>query len=77
MPAPAAALGTKVSVPTLNGDEKIDVPAGTQPGTVGDAARPRDAEPSAAGGGATSRSSLNVAVPRNLTPSPARAAGPS
>ena len=34
VPAPAAALGTTVSVPTLDGDEEIDVPAGTQPGTV-------------------------------------------
>jgi molecular chaperone DnaJ len=34
VPAPAAALGTTVSVPTLDGDQEIDVPAGTQPGTV-------------------------------------------
>ena len=34
VPAPAAALGTTVTVPTLDGDEEIDVPAGTQPGTV-------------------------------------------
>jgi molecular chaperone DnaJ len=34
VPAPAAALGTTVSVPTLDGDEPVDVPAGTQPGTV-------------------------------------------
>jgi molecular chaperone DnaJ len=34
VPAPAAALGTTVKVPTLDGDEEIDVPAGTQPGTV-------------------------------------------
>jgi molecular chaperone DnaJ len=29
-----AALGTTVSVPTLTGDEEIEVPPGTQPGTV-------------------------------------------
>ncbi len=29
----AAALGTSLSVPTLTGEEKIDIPAGTQPGT--------------------------------------------
>ncbi len=29
-----AALGTKISVPTLDGDEAMDVPAGTQTGTV-------------------------------------------
>jgi molecular chaperone DnaJ len=34
LPAPAAALGTTVSVPTLDGDEELDIPAGTQPGTV-------------------------------------------
>ena len=34
VPAPAAALGTTVDVPTLDGDEEVDVPAGTQPGTV-------------------------------------------
>jgi molecular chaperone DnaJ len=34
VPAPLAALGTTVSVPTLDGDEEIEVEAGTQPGTV-------------------------------------------
>src|SRR5204863_1074390 len=29
--APAAALGTTVSVPTLDGEEQVEVPAGTQP----------------------------------------------
>ena len=32
--APAAALGTTVSVPTLEGDEEIEIEAGTQPGAV-------------------------------------------
>jgi molecular chaperone DnaJ len=32
--APFAALGTAVTVPTLDGDEEVDIPAGTQPGTV-------------------------------------------
>jgi molecular chaperone DnaJ len=31
--APLAALGTKITVPTLDGDVPLDVPAGTQPGT--------------------------------------------
>ncbi len=31
---PQAALGSKVEVPTLTGDVKLKVPAGTQPGTV-------------------------------------------
>ena len=34
VPAPAAALGTTVTVPTLDGDEEIEVEPGTQPGTV-------------------------------------------
>jgi molecular chaperone DnaJ len=34
VPAPAAALGAKLTVPTLDGEEEVEVPAGTQPGTV-------------------------------------------
>ena len=29
-----AALGTEIKVPTVDGDVKYDVPAGTQPGTI-------------------------------------------
>jgi molecular chaperone DnaJ len=29
-----AALGTEVRIPTMNGGEKLKIPAGTQPGTV-------------------------------------------
>lgn len=32
--APTAALGTTISVPTLDGDEELEIPAGTQPGTI-------------------------------------------
>jgi molecular chaperone DnaJ len=32
VPAPLAALGARVEVPTLDGSREIDVPAGTQPG---------------------------------------------
>jgi molecular chaperone DnaJ len=32
--APFAALGTVVTVPTLDGEEEVDIPAGTQPGAV-------------------------------------------
>src|SRR3954467_11924675 len=32
--APHAALGTSVTVPTLDGDEELDIAAGTQPGTA-------------------------------------------
>ena len=31
--APLAALGTKIMVPTLDGEVPLDVPAGTQPGS--------------------------------------------
>jgi molecular chaperone DnaJ len=34
LPAPAAALGTTVTVPTLDGEEELEVRPGTQPGTV-------------------------------------------
>jgi molecular chaperone DnaJ len=34
VPAPAAALGTKVRVPTLDGDEELEIEAGTQPGAL-------------------------------------------
>ena len=34
VPAPSAALGASVTVPTLDGDEPIEIPAGTQPGSV-------------------------------------------
>ena len=34
VPAPAAALGTTVTVPTLDGEEEVDIAPGTQPGTV-------------------------------------------
>ena len=33
-PAPAAALGTTVAVPTLDGEEQIEIEPGTQPGAV-------------------------------------------
>src|SRR4051794_11203680 len=34
LPAPAAALGTSVTVPTLGGEEDVQIEPGTQPGTV-------------------------------------------
>ncbi len=34
VPAPAAALGTTVTVPTLDGDEEVEIEPGTQPGAV-------------------------------------------
>ena len=34
VPAPAAALGTTVTVPTLEGDEEVEIEPGTQPGEL-------------------------------------------
>jgi molecular chaperone DnaJ len=65
VPAPAAALGTKVSVPTLDGDEQIDVPAGTQPGTVV-TLRGKGMPTIGPGRRGDQRVVLNVVIPRNL-----------
>jgi molecular chaperone DnaJ len=66
VPAPAAALGTTVSVPTLDGDEQLDVPAGTQPGTVV-TLRGRGMPAVGRRGRGDQQVVLNVLVPRNLT----------
>jgi molecular chaperone DnaJ len=34
LPAPAAALGTRVTVPTLDGEQEVEIAPGTQPGSV-------------------------------------------
>jgi molecular chaperone DnaJ len=66
VPAPAAALGATVTVPTLDGEEQVDVPAGTQPGTV---ITLRGLGMPALGRGrrGNQRVVLNVLVPRNLS----------
>ena len=66
VPAPAAALGTRVAVPTLDGDEEIDVPAGTQPGTIVDL-RGKGMPQIGRGRRGDQRVILNVVIPRNLT----------
>ena len=66
VPAPAAALGTTVSVPTLDGDHEIKVPAGTQPGTVV-TLRGRGMPPIGRRGRGDQQVVLNVVIPRNLT----------
>ena len=66
VPAPAAALGTTVSVPTLDGDEEIDVPAGTQPGTVV-TLRGRGMPTIGRGRRGDQQVVMNVVIPRNLT----------
>ena len=65
VPAPAAALGTTVTVPTLEGDEEVDVPAGTQPGTVV-TLRGRGMPTIGRGRRGDQQIVLNVVIPRNL-----------
>ena len=67
VPAPAAALGTTVTVPTLDGDEEIEVAAGTQPGTVV-TLRGRGMPTIGRGRRGDQLVVLNVVVPRNLNP---------
>jgi molecular chaperone DnaJ len=66
VPAPAAALGTTVEVPTLDGDERIDVRPGTQPGTVV-TLRGRGMPAIGRRGRGDQQVVLNVVIPRNLT----------
>jgi molecular chaperone DnaJ len=64
--APAAALGTTVTVPTLSGDEEIRVEPGTQPGTVV-TLRGRGMPSVGRGRAGDQQVVLNVVIPRNLT----------
>ena len=66
VPAPAAALGTRVEVPTLDGSVEIDLPAGTQPG---DSVRldGRGLPTLRRGPAGDLRVVVNVVVPRRLT----------
>jgi molecular chaperone DnaJ len=66
VPAPAAALGTSVSVPTLDGDEKVDVRPGTQPGTVV-TLRGKGMPSIGRRGRGDQQVVLNVVIPRNLS----------
>jgi molecular chaperone DnaJ len=66
VPAPAAALGTTVRVPTLDGEEEIDVPAGTQPGTVV-TLRGQGMPSLGRGRHGDQKVVLNVVIPRKLT----------
>jgi molecular chaperone DnaJ len=67
VPAPAAALGTTATVPTLDGEEEIKVKPGTQPGTVV-TLRERGMPTIGRGRRGDQQVVLNVVVPRNLTP---------
>jgi molecular chaperone DnaJ len=63
--APDAALGATVTVPTLDGDEEVEVPAGTQPGTIV-TLRGLGMPHIGRGRRGDQRVVLNVVVPRNL-----------
>ena len=66
VPAPLAALGTKVQVPTFDGDVPLDIPAGTQPGeTI--VLRGRGLPPLSRGRTGDLRVVVNVAIPRRLS----------
>jgi molecular chaperone DnaJ len=64
--APAAALGATVTVATLDGEESVDVPAGTQPGTVV-TLRGHGMPALGRGRRGDQRVVLNVVIPRNLS----------
>jgi molecular chaperone DnaJ len=66
IPAPEAALGSSVSVPTLDGEEDVEIPPGTQPGTVV-TLRGRGMPTIGRGRRGDQRIVLNVVVPRNLS----------
>jgi molecular chaperone DnaJ len=66
VPAPAAALGARVSVPTLDGEETIEVASGTQPGAVV-TLRGRGMPAIGRGRRGDQRVVLNVVIPRNLS----------
>ncbi len=64
--APAAALGTTVTVPTLDGEEELEVAAGTQPGTVV-TLRGHGMPTLGRGRRGDQRVVMNVVVPRKLS----------
>jgi molecular chaperone DnaJ len=66
VPAPMAALGTKIEVDTLDGREQVEVPAGTQPGTV-ITLRGRGMPSLRRGRPGDQHVVVNVVIPRNLT----------
>ncbi len=66
VPAPRAALGTRVTVPTLDGDRELEIPAGTQPGEV-KVIRGAGMPPLRRGRTGDLRVVVNVAIPRKLT----------
>jgi molecular chaperone DnaJ len=67
VPAPAAALGTTVTVPTLEGEEAIEVAPGTQPGEIVMLRGKGMPHVGRRGRLGDQRVVLNVVVPRNLS----------
>lgn len=65
VPAPRAALGTTVAVPTLAGDRDLEIPPGTQPGEV-KVIRGAGMPPLRRGRTGDLRVVVNVAIPRKL-----------
>jgi molecular chaperone DnaJ len=65
VPAPLAALGTTIEVPTLDGDVPLEIPAGTQPGeTI--VMNGRGLPPLGRGRTGDLRVVVNVTIPRRL-----------
>jgi len=66
VPAPLAALGATVTVPTLDGEEEVEIPAGTQPGEM--IVLPGRGMPSLRRGRpGDQRVVVNVVIPRRLS----------
>lgn len=66
VPVSQAALGARLTIPTLDGDAEIDVPAGTQPGTVLTIRR-RGLPGTGGGARGDVRLTVRVEVPRDLS----------
>ena len=66
VPAPLAALGTTVQVPSLDGDVPLAIPAGTQPGEV-ITLRARGLPPLQRGRTGDLHVHVNVVIPRRLS----------
>jgi molecular chaperone DnaJ len=65
LPAPSAALGTTVTVPTLDGEETLEIPPGTQPAAVF-TLRGKGMPSLRRGRRGDQRVLVNVVIPRNL-----------
>jgi molecular chaperone DnaJ len=66
VPAPLAALGTTVQVPSLDGDIPVEIAAGTQPGEIV-TLRSRGLPPLGRGRTGDLHVHVNVVIPRRLT----------